>query len=140
MLGYEHRIRGADLLPASRCKGSRIARSVETSNAESPTPNVYRYCQNHDSRRQATGYNYGCHRNIPTGVPVALFLTNRVEFARFLHRQNQSVHSNAFMYIRPTPTSPHKRAGYGIGRFCKNSDLFSQPTIYHTKIFSATKQ
>ena len=86
-----------------RFKGSRIARLVETSNAESPTPmNIYITLQGH------TGYTNdqcGLYINIPRGVTVALFLTNRFEFARFLNRQNQSVQLRLFMIcVMPAST------------------------------------
>ena len=37
--------------------------------------------------------------DIPQGVPVALFLINRGEVAKFLERQNQSVQLRLFMYV-----------------------------------------
>ena len=84
-----HKKRGAGLSPVPHSKGSRIARLIETSNAESPTPMDY--------IDTSTGHGFrghspvACIQYTSRGVPVALFLTNRFEFARFLECQNQSV-------------------------------------------------
>ena len=67
------------LSPVPQCKGLRIARLVETNNAESPTQNVYRKSLHavHISRHAAIRIHYGLSINTLRGVPVALFLTNR---------------------------------------------------------------
>jgi hypothetical protein len=66
------------LLPVPQCKGLRIAQSVETSNAESPTQNAYRnsLCAIHADRHTAIRIHYGLSINTLRGVPVALFLTD----------------------------------------------------------------
>ena len=89
MVRHMHKKRGAGLSPVPHSKGSRIARLIETSNAESPTPMDY--------IDTSTGHGFrghspvACIQYTSRGVPVALFLTNRFEFARFLECQNQSV-------------------------------------------------
>ena len=67
------------LLPVPQCKGLRIARLVETNNAESPTQNVYKNsrCATHSDTLNAIRIHYRLSINIPRGAPVALFLTNR---------------------------------------------------------------
>ena len=67
------------LLPVPQCKGSRIARLVETSNAESPTQNAIVTTHTHTPMAvtPSAHIQYGLSINIPRGVPVALFLTNR---------------------------------------------------------------
>lgn len=66
------------LLPASRCKGSRIALSVETSNAESPTPmllyDIPDMALIFFENQNRMGYVY----KHPRGVLVALFLTDNL--------------------------------------------------------------
>ena len=74
-----------------RCKGLRIARIVETSNAESPTPmNIYITLQDHGGLHQDL---FGLYINIPRGVPVALFLTIHLKL-----RSSYSVKIKAFSY------------------------------------------
>lgn len=81
------------LLPVPRSKGSRIALSVETSNAESPTP-MWIYMIHpvplwiHQWLHKV---QWGLYNTPLRTSTVALFLTDSWEFARFLERQNQSV-------------------------------------------------
>lgn len=66
--------RGAGLLPVPRYQGSRIARIVETSNAETPhRMNIYRP---HQQNSQNLAYMIDII--IPWGVPVAWLLTIRL--------------------------------------------------------------
>ena len=76
----EHKNVEPVLLPVPQCKGSRIARLVETNNAESPTQNVYSVSLHviHTGRQSAIRIHYGLSINTLRGVPVALFLTNRL--------------------------------------------------------------
>ena len=66
------------LLPVPQCKGLRIAQSVETSNAESPTQNVYKnsHSTTHIDKHVAIRIHYRLSINTLRGVPVALFLTD----------------------------------------------------------------
>ena len=64
------------LLPVPRSKGSRIAQSVETSNAESPTQNAIVIPTRYETVLRTVHIQYGLSINIPRGVPVALFLTD----------------------------------------------------------------
>lgn len=88
------------MLLVPRCKGLRIAQLVETSNAESPTlMYVYKTPLPIAFPRELmeTEYKYTLG-----AFTVALFLTNCLEVAKFLHRQNQSVQANAFyVYVHP---------------------------------------
>jgi hypothetical protein len=68
------------LLPVPRLEGSRIARLIETNNAESPHAECYSnrpYGYTNDCHATRVYTQYGLSINIPRGVPVALFLTNR---------------------------------------------------------------
>ena len=65
----------------STCKGSRIARLSETSNAEAHADMMYLFHKNN----MAQWVSY--HRWTST---VALSLDNRYEFARFLHVKNKA--------------------------------------------------
>ena len=75
----EHKNVEPVLLPVPLHKGSRIARLVETNNAESPTKNEYSGNPHaiQAGRHAAIRIHYRLSINILRGVPVALFLTNR---------------------------------------------------------------
>lgn len=81
------------LLPVPQCKGSRIARSVETSNDESPTQNVI--VITHTDTLMAIKPPVHIHNRAvykhPKGRPRCLVFDRSFEFARFLHCQNQGV-------------------------------------------------
>jgi hypothetical protein len=71
-----------------RCKGLRIARIVETSNAESPTlMSIYVPCM---TMVIYTKTNEGVYKH-PKGRPRCFVFDNPFEVAKFLQRQNQSV-------------------------------------------------
>ena len=72
-----------------RCKGLRIARIVETSNAESPTPmSIYFTLQDLGGLHQRPMRAVYKH---PKGRPRCFVFDNPFEVAKFLQRQNQSV-------------------------------------------------
>ena len=81
------------LLLAPRCKGSRIARIVWNGNTK-PHAEMYVVYMNPFictclNRQVQKGLS--CLHTSRRTFAVALFLTLRLEFARFLHRQSQSV-------------------------------------------------
>ena len=111
-----------------RCKGLRIARIVETSNAESPTPmNIYITLQDHGGLHQDL---CGLYINIPRGVPVALFLTIHLKL-----RSSYSVKIKAFsyafyMYVScPRPT----QGAFSKGNDGTNIHIFTKPKKNYTK-------
>ena len=74
------------------------------------------------------GYNYSCTSStrrifaytLQGAFPVALFLTDSFEFARFLNRQNQSVQKTPFMYMCPPASTPKGfRRGLGTTKITK---------------------
>ena len=78
--------------------GLRIALFVETSNADSPTRGIYAITLT-DYWVQLWLYVISeAHISIhlSRGVPVALFLTNSFEVAKFIGCQNQSVQKTPF--------------------------------------------
>ena len=78
-----------------RCKGLRIARIVETSNAESPTPmSIYFTLQDHGGLHQRPMRAVYKH---PKGRPRCFVFDNPFEVAKFLQRQNQSVQLRLFI-------------------------------------------
>ena len=78
-----------------RCKGLRIARIVETSNAESPTPmSIYFTLQDHGGLHQRPMRVVYKH---PKGRPRCFVFDNPFEVAKFLQRQNQSVQLRLFI-------------------------------------------
>ena len=100
LLYYAYHIqkkRGASLSLVPQCKGLRIARIVETSNAESPTP-MYKYTNTTPITTPSviTGCAYIIH---PKGRSRCFVLDNPYEFAKFLHCQNQSVQLRLSMYM-----------------------------------------
>ena len=89
------------MLLVPRPKGSRIAQSVETSNAESPT-NVYikilipliSWHNIAKKKNERNGYN------TPMRRPRCFVFDRLLEFARFLGRQNQSArYAFVIMYV-----------------------------------------
>ena len=99
---HTHKKRGASLMLVPRCKGLRIARIVETSNAESPTPmNIYITLQDHGGLHQDL---CGLYINIPRGVPVALFLTIHLKL-RSSYSVKIKAFSYAFLYVCVMPAS-----------------------------------
>ena len=108
-----------------RFKGSRIARLVETSNAESPTP-MYRY--NTPLHHKAQQGLYNIH---PEGIHRCFVFDQPIEFARFLNRQNQSVSKR--LLCTCTPPVPTARYGStGVGKRCKYT-VFSANSDYKRK-------
>ena len=63
---------------------------------------------------------------------VALFLTNSLEFAKFLHRQNQSVQVNAF-YVYVCPTHPYLPKQVGVEGRYKFMNLFEFLRLFHRR-------
>ena len=80
------------LLLVPHSKGSRIARLVETNNAESPTPIVL---YNSPFPSWYKGRNQegikGLYIYTPEGIHRCFVFDEQFEFARFLECQNQSV-------------------------------------------------
>ena len=109
-----------------RCKGLRIARIVETSNAESPTPmNIYITLQDHGGLHQDL---CGQYINIPRGVPVALFLTIHLKL-RSSYSVKIKAFSYAFLYVCAMPAShprgfQHRLWRYKYTLFYKNKETF----------------
>ena len=79
------------LLPVPRSKGSRIAQSVETSNAESPTQNVIAILIRHTKLAVTPTCTTWAVYKHPKGRPRCLVFNEQFEFARFSSRQNQGV-------------------------------------------------
>ena len=78
-----------------RCKGLRIARIVETSNAESPTPmSIYFTLQDLGGLHQRPMRAVYKH---PKGRSRCFVFDNPFEVAKFLQRQNQSVQLRLFI-------------------------------------------
>ena len=90
------------LSPVPQCKGSRIAQSVETSNAESPTQNEYSINLSAAWMAEfAIHLHYGLSINIPRGRPCCLVFDWLFELARFLHCQNQGVRKRLCPWCHP---------------------------------------
>ena len=74
------------------------------------------------------GYNCGCTSStkrifaytLQGAFPVALFLTDSFEFARFLNRQNQSVQKTPFSICSSLPTGKwsHEATIHLLKQFC----------------------
>ena len=95
--------RGASLSLVPRFKGLRVAQSVETSNAESPT-----MMHIHIQRPIIGCYQKEPMRAVykhPKGRSRCFVFDRLIEVAKFLNRQNQSVQIRLYVYC-PTPLCP----------------------------------
>ena len=78
--------RGACPVTRSTCWGLRIALPVETSNAESPTKNEYRYSPKlHDRQNPCHTHTFRAVYKHPKGRPRCLVFDWQFEFAKFQH-------------------------------------------------------
>ena len=109
-------------MPVQRCKGLRIARIVETSNAESPTPmNIYITLQGIEV---CTNSQCGLYINIPRGVPVALFLTNSLNLRDSGTSKPKRSVTPFYMYV----SCPHPTQGaFSKGNDGTNIHIFTKP-------------
>ena len=117
------------LLPVPRCKGLRIARIVETSNAESPTlmliiiPSLL-------FRSEERKETPGLYINIARGVPVALFLTIRMKLrSSYIVKTKASV--TPFPICASCPTRAQAASGMRHDKANVRPFFFSGPIKRH---------
>ena len=137
---HTHKKRGASLMLVPRCKGLRIARIVETSNAESPTPmNIYITLQ---GTEVCTNSQCGLYINIPRGVPVALFLTNSLNLRDSGTSKPKRSVTPFYMYVScPHPTQGAFSKSNDVANLIKiiqnvpPKDTKNIPTYYHQTLY-----